>query len=113
MACWTPVDMSDNRRAPMASTTRVFVYALVATMSAFWLNACAVAIVIGGQGGNGPVGLPAAIIHLAYLPSRLWGVPQDQWFSPSLLAPFIFNVAVWAALGTLLGLAHAAVTTKR
>jgi len=80
-------------------------------MSAFWLNACAVAMVIAGQGGGGLTGVPAAIVHVVYLPSRLWGVPREEWFSPSLLGPFVFNVAVWGALGTLVGIVHVALTS--
>jgi hypothetical protein len=34
----------------MASTTRVFIYVLVSILSAFWLNACAVAIVTSRYG---------------------------------------------------------------
>jgi hypothetical protein len=84
----------------MRDRTRFFICVLVSTMAAFWLNACAVGLVIAGSGGPAQ-GLLAGVVHLAYLPSQLLGLPQEQWFYPSLQGPSTFNVGVWAAVGAI------------
>ncbi len=97
----------------MAAKARWVLYVLFGVVGSAWLNGCAVVLVAAGNGNPG-LGRPlAAVVHLAYLPSRMWGIPQEEWFDPNLFGPILLNVAGWVSLVMLVAALHHGIAIKR
>src|SRR5512134_2198165 len=97
----------------MTDKARWLVYVLFASMGSIWLNGCAVILVVSGNGGPGLAPPVAAVVHLAYLPCRFWGIPQEHWFFPNLLGPIILNVLTWVSLGIAVAAVHHGIARTR
>ena len=97
----------------MTTQARWAFYVAFSILASAWLNGCAVLLVVSGSGG-GPLPTPfATVVHVAYLPARLYGIPQERWFYPSLFAPLLLNGVAWFSLGVLIATAHHAIATQR
>jgi hypothetical protein len=96
----------------MPTRVRWALYLAFSLVASLWLNGCAVLLAISGSGGGELAGPLDAIVEVAYLPTRLFGVPQTRWFYPDLMTPILLNVCSWSAVGVLIAGAHHVIAAR-
>ncbi len=84
---------------PMSLRARLLLYGLCGVMGGFWLSMIAVLAILAAGG-------PALVIETAYWPSRLTGVPPDQYANPDLVRPIVRNILGWTLASEMIGVAH-------